>query len=229
MQATIWGYARISTPTQSIDRQIRNIRASYPNAIIRQEAYSGTSMQRKEWIKLFEKAAPGDTIVFDSVSRMSRSAEEGVEAYEDLYNRGINLVFLKEPHINTDTYRRALDAALPSTGTAVDHIINGLNCYLMALAREQIVLAFAQAQKEVDDLHQRTREGILTAKLNGKMPGRPVGAEITTEKSKAAKPIIRKHSRAFGGSLSDAEVIKLCGIDRKTYYKYKSEIKNEEA
>ena len=30
------------------------------------------------------------------------------DPYEELYNKGINLIFLKEPHINTDTYRKIL-------------------------------------------------------------------------------------------------------------------------
>ena len=55
----------------------------------------------------------GDTVVFDSVSRMSRNAEEGFSLYEDLYNKGIQLVFLKEHHIDTKTYKRPCPAALP--------------------------------------------------------------------------------------------------------------------
>lgn len=43
---TIYGYARISRPQQSIDRQVRNIKAYSPNAIIIQEAYTGTKMDR---------------------------------------------------------------------------------------------------------------------------------------------------------------------------------------
>ena len=53
-----------------------------------------------------------DIIVFDSVSRMSRDAEEGFELYERLFNKGVELVFLKEPHINTSTYREAVDNKL---------------------------------------------------------------------------------------------------------------------
>lgn len=58
------------------------------------------------------------------------------------------------------------------TGTNVDFILKGINEYLMALAKEQIKLAFEQSEKEVADLHQRTREGLLTARLNGKQVGR---------------------------------------------------------
>ena len=73
----IYGYCRISTAKQSIERQIRNIKAEYPTAHIVQEAYTGTSIFRPEWLKLYRILKSGDTVVFDSVSRMSRNAEEG--------------------------------------------------------------------------------------------------------------------------------------------------------
>ena len=91
-----YGYTRKSTPKQSIDRQIRNIKALFPNAIILQETYTGTKIDRKEWNKLYRAVKAGDTIIFDSVSRMSRNAAEGFEAYEALYNRGVHLIFLKD-------------------------------------------------------------------------------------------------------------------------------------
>jgi len=69
------------------------------------EVYTGTKFQgRKEFDKLLRHVDSGDSIIFDSVSRMSRNSEEGFNNYEELYNRGINLIFLKEPHINTATY-----------------------------------------------------------------------------------------------------------------------------
>ena len=67
----IYGYCRISTAKQSIDRQIRNIKAEYPTAHIVQEAYTGTSIFRPEWLKLYRILKAGDTVVFDSVSRMA--------------------------------------------------------------------------------------------------------------------------------------------------------------
>ena len=88
---SIYGYCRIFTAKQSIDRQIRNIKAEYPTAHIVQEAYTGTSIFRPERLKLYRALKAGDTVVFD---------------------------------------------------------------------------------KEVADLHQRTREELVTAKLNGKQIGR---------------------------------------------------------
>ena len=192
-----YGYCRISRPKQSIERQIRNIKAQYQDSVIVQEVFTRTRMDRRQWQLLMKRVKAGDTIIFDSVSRMSGNAEEGFAAYEELFNRGVTLVFLKEPHINTDTYKKALENNVQLTGSNVDYILEGVNRYLMELAKEQIRLAFEQSEKEVEDLHQRTREGIETARLNGKQIGRKKDAKITTKKSLAAKEIIRKHSRDF--------------------------------
>lgn len=222
-----FGYCRISTTKQSIDRQIRNIKAEYPEATIIQEAYTGTTLERKEWNKLFNRVNDGDTIIFDSVSRMSRNADEGIEAYEALYNRGVSLIFLKEPHINTDTYKKTLSNLISLTNSNVDFILEGINKYLIALAKEQIKLAFEQSEKEVEDLHQRTKEGIETARLNGKQIGQVAGTKLTTKKSITAKAEIEKHNRDFGGTLNDVDTMKLTGLARNTYYKYKRELKAE--
>ena len=222
-----YGYCRKSQQKQNIERQIRNIKAEYPNAIIIQEAYTGTTIDRKEWNKLYKAVKAGDTIIFDSVSRMSRNAVEGFTAYEELFRRGVELVFLKEPHINTKTFKTAIETAIPMTGTNLDFILDGVNKYLMALAKEQIIIAFQQAEKEVADLHQRTREGIETARLNGKQIGLKQGTKLNVKKSAPAKETIHKYSKDFDGVLEDAEVIKLAGISRNTYYKYKRELKEE--
>ena len=223
-----YGYCRISRAKQSIERQIRNIKSEYPEALIIQEVFTRTRLDRKEWSKLYKAVKDGDIIVFDSVSRMSGNADEGFTAYEELYNRGIKLVFLKEPHINTDTYKQALESNVKLTGGNVDFILEGVNKYLMALAKEQIKLAFQQSEKEVEDLHQRTKEGLETARLNGKQIGQKEGAKLTTKKSVASKEIILKHSKDFNGTLADADVMKLTGLARNTYYKYKKELKEEQ-
>lgn len=224
----MYGYCRISNKKQDITRQVRNIKEAYPNAVIIQEAYTGTKIDRPEWSKLYKKVKEADTIIFDSVSRMSRNAEDGFTTYEELYNRGVNLIFLKEPHINTETYKKSLAGLVSMTNTDVDFILEGVNKYLLALAKEQIKIAFQQAEKEVEDLHQRTKEGIETARLAGKKIGKSKGDSWETKKSKATKEIITKHSKDFNGSLADVDVIKLAGVARKTYYKYKKELREGE-
>lgn len=228
----IYGYCRISTPKQNIDRQERNILEICPNAHIVKEVYTGTKTEgRKEWNKLYklvkqEAATANDvTIIFDSVSRMSRSAEEGFNLYEELYNMGVSLVFIKEPHINTDTYKNAINTKVQMTGTNADILLKAINEYLMTLAKEQIKIAFEQSEKEVLDLHQRTSEGMKTAKLNGKQIGRIAGKKYTSKKEIATKEIILKNSKDFNGTNTDAEVMKIAGISRNSFYKYKAELK----
>ena len=222
---TVYGYCRISRKEQSIDRQIRNIKQEYPRAVIIQEAFTGTKMQRPEWIKLYEKVSPGDIIVFDSVSRMSRNADEGVEIYFDLYEKGIQLIFLKEHYIDTVTYADNIKDKIELQGTDEDEIFKGLNNYFRKLAARQIRIAFDQAEKEVQDLRQRTREGIETARLNGKQIGQRPGNRLKIKKEAPAKEKIRRYSKDFDGSLPDTECMKIVGVSRNTYYKYKRELK----
>lgn len=224
----IYGYVRVSTDKQNIDRQIRNILAVDASAKIYQEIFTGTKTTgRHEFQKLLNKVQSGDTIIFDSVSCMSRNASEGFELYKKLFDDGVNLVFINELYINTDVYKATRDALVPMTNTDVDLILAGVNQYLMKLAEKQVELAFQQAQKERDDLSERTKQGLQTAKLNGKQLGRAKGTVVVTKKSDESKKKILKYSKAFGGDLSDKDLIKLLGIDKNTYYKYKKELKSQ--
>ena len=232
----IYGYCRVSTRKQSIERQERNILAAYPDAVIVREVYTGTRSDRPEWSKIMRQVEKGivERIVFDSVSRMSRSAQEGFELYESMLSKGVALTFLKEPQIDTETYQAAIDKKIniDETGDVVTDelmagIIEAINKYILRLAEKQIQLAFEQSEKEVKDLHQRTREGIETARLQGKQIGRQKGRRYCTKKETEAKKIIRKNSKSFNGSNTDSEVMKIAGISRNTYYKYKKEMMGE--
>lgn len=233
----LYGVARISTGKQNIERQVRNILAKYPKATIIKETYTGTKLEgRKDFENLLKILQAGDKLVFDSVSRMSRNAEEGCKLYEELFNKGIIIEFLKEPHINTETYKKAIQSQIEiklqtgnkATDNLMNTIIEALNTYSLELAKEQIKIAFEQAEKEVQDLHQRTKEGMLTAKLNGKQIGRATGTKVETKKAKATKEIILKHSKDFDGNLSDIECMKLAGVTKKSYYNYKKELREKE-
>ena len=225
-----YGYGRISTKRQSIERQIRNILAAYPDALIFQEVFTGTKFYgRKELDKLLRVVKTGDRIIFDSVSRMSRNADEGVKLYFELYDKGISLVFLKEPHINTEVYKEALQHQVALTGEDVDYILEGVNRYLHKLAEKQIKISFEQAEKEVEDLHKRTSEGLLTAKLEGKQVGGIKGRKLNVKKAAGAKLKIQELSKDFDGSLSDVDLMAVVGVSRNTFYKYKREIIFERA
>lgn len=239
MKKIVYGYARISTMKQKLERQIDNIKREYPDAVIVTEKYTGTTTDRPKWNKLIEqiKKESGKgtdiTLVFDEVSRMSRNAKEGFEDYRTLYDMGVSLIFLKERHIDTDNFRQALQSKVAMTGTDVDIILSAVNEYMMKLAEKQIEIAFQTAQAEVDYLHQRTSEGVRKAQAAGKQVGRKEGATAgvdfkvnpkVTKKAAAAKEIIRKHSKDFGGDLNDLKCMAAAGVSRNTFYKYKREL-----
>lgn len=223
----IYGYARISTIHQSIERQNRNILEKYPSARLINESYTGTSSERKAWRSLMKRVKRGDVIVFDSVCRMSRNADDGIKDYMELLDRGIQLEFLKEPTINSEIYLNQLENSKieMTDNEIINEVLSGINKALKLLAEQQVKIAFEQAEKEVQDLKQRTKEGILTAKAKGKIIGRPEGSKITTKKSIKIKEKILKLSKSFDGSLTDKEILELLPVSRNSYYKYKSELK----
>ena len=232
----IYGYCRVSSKKQNIDRQVRNILAVYPTAIIVKEVYTRTSFYgRKEWDKLMRIIKPGDKIVFDSVSRMSGNEDEGCEIYESLYNKEVSLEFLQERDVNTEVFKQALNNQISihmatgnvATDQFVNAIIKALNQYTIALAKQQVRIKFEQSEKEVTDLRQRTKEGIETARLNGSQIGHLEGTKLVVKKAVEAKKIIQQHSKDFEGTLDDKLCMKLAAVSRNSFYKYKKELREE--
>ena len=219
---SIYGYVRVSTLEQNKERQIKNIQKEYPKAVILTEEYTGKTMDRPIWNKLYPKLKKGDVLVFDEVSRMSRNAEEGFKTYQELFEKGCKLFFLKEPYLNTDVFSSQIKRATVKTGK--DYLDQGLKIILMGVAEEQIKIAFEQSQAETDLRAQRSKEGIEEArKRNEKLKilypdtykERPEYSQIGRENRdklhvKKAEPImalIRKYSRDFDGTLNDRELL----------------------
>lgn len=234
----IVGYCRVSTPHQKIQRQVANLKSVYPNIVIIQEVYSGKTENRPKWQKLLRQCRAGnvDKIVFDEVSRFSRNAEEAVKEYKELYELGIELEFLKEPHINSEVYRQAskrqinIDTSTMDKDTAnlLNTVVSGLNDYLLAVAEKQIVLAFERAQAERELLSKRTSEGLKQAKLMGSKVGRQKGDKLETRKKKRAVKIIRQHYKPLGGELTATQCFLLCKITKSTFYRYINEMREED-
>lgn len=220
------GYARVSTQKQSLSRQVTNIRNLYPDIKIYSDKYTGTKLDRPNFQLLLSIVRPGDTIVFDSVSRMSRNAEEGYELYMELYEKGINLEFINEPHISSEYFRRASEQSIGSVGNEVaDIYIRATNEVLMLLAKQQIKLAFEQADKEAADTRERIRQGLREREAKtGLKNGRKKGEKVIVHKKADRIRLIKKHSKDFYGSNTDVEVMKLLEpISNNTYYSYKRE------
>ena len=235
---TTFGYARVSTKHQNLNRQIKNITETYPDAVIFEEKWTGTTTDRPVFQRLLKVVQSGDTIVFDEISRMSRNATEGYSLYRELYDKGVNLVFLKESSLNTDVFRRTQQISLTGQEVA-DIFIGATNKVLWLLAEQQIIEAFKSAEMEVDLLHKRVSEGMRVANQkweedemlgrehDKRKSGRQKGSTIETRKAMEAKRVILLHSKDFGGSLGDADCMKLAGVSRNSFYKFKRQIREE--
>ena len=143
MKNYIFGYARVSTEQQNLDRQLDALR-KYGVDVIYNEKMTGTKRDRPELKKLLDRMTEGDTVVIESLSRLGRSTKDLIELTELFQSKGVHLVSLKES-IDTST----------STGKLL------------------FTLMSAIAQFERDVIADRTREGLRSARARGRTGGRP--------------------------------------------------------
>lgn len=143
MKNYIFGYARVSTEAQNLDRQLDALR-KYGVDVIYNEKMTGTKRDRPELTKLLDRISEGDTVVIESLSRLGRSTKDLIELTELFEKKGVHLVSLKES-IDTSTITGKLLFTLMS----------------------------AIAQFERDVIADRTREGLRSARARGRTGGRP--------------------------------------------------------
>lgn len=143
MRNFVFGYARVSTEQQSLDRQL-DMLEKYGVDKIYNEKMTGTKRDRPELEKLMERLTEGDTIVVESLSRLGISTKDLIWLMETFNTKGVNLVSLKES-IDTTS----------STGKLLFTLMSAL------------------AQFERDVIADRTREGLASARARGRRGGRP--------------------------------------------------------
>lgn len=237
----VYAYLRVSTAKQKFARQINNIRKGYPLNIpdenIIREVFTGTMQQRPAWLDLRKKLKAGDTIVFDEVSRMSRNAEEGLQDYMELYEQGINLIFIKDPHVNTDRYRESVEAANAqnldkldaSTGDKmIDELLSfmlkWINDFMRAQVRRDIERAFQRAEDEILHLSERTKAGMEAHDAKESIRKARKGKKFESVRSLTAKIGILDKASAFEGVNSDRDTARIVGVSDRTYFRYKEEL-----
>jgi DNA invertase Pin-like site-specific DNA recombinase len=94
MKNYIFGYARVSTEVQNLDRQIDALK-KYGVDSIYNEKLTGAKRDRPELNKLLDRMTEGDTVVIESLSRLGRSTKDLIELVELFHSKGVNLVSLK--------------------------------------------------------------------------------------------------------------------------------------
>lgn len=143
MKNFVFGYARVSTEQQNLDRQIDMLKG-YGVDYIYNEKMTGTKRNRPELDKMLERLTAGDTVVIESLSRLGRSTKDLIQLMELFNSKGVNLISLKES-IDTTS----------STGKLLFTLMSAL------------------AQFERDVIADRTREGLVSARARGRKGGRP--------------------------------------------------------
>ena len=152
-----FGYVRISSKDQNEARQIKNmLDAGVHERDIYIDKQSGKNFDRPQYqaMKDPSRLREGDTIVFDSITRMGRNMDETLKEYRWFVENGINLEFIKEPMINTNN--------------ETDDVI------LKAIQQAVLVILTAFSEKERSDIRVRQAEGIEAAKRKGTKFGRPL-------------------------------------------------------
>lgn len=143
MKNFTFGYARVSTEGQNLDRQIDALKKCDID-ILYEEKITGTKRDRPELQKMLERITKGDKVIIESLSRLGRSTKDLIELMDIFEKKGVDLVSLKES-IDTST----------STGKLIFTLLSGI------------------AQFERDVIADRTREGLKAARARGRTGGRP--------------------------------------------------------
>ena len=94
----IYGYARVSTATQSrdgnsLEDQVAALKKYGCQEII-QEAFTGKTMERPQFQRLLDELQEGDTLVVSKLDRFARTAIEGVQTVRELFERGVRVHIL---------------------------------------------------------------------------------------------------------------------------------------
>lgn len=143
--AESFGYARVSTAEQNLNRQIdKLVEHGIHKAKIYKEKMTGTKKDRPMLNKVFEDLQTGDILVVTELSRLSRSLKDLLEIADKLEKKGIQLKSLKE-NIDTTT----------PTGRAMFNMLGVIS------------------QFERDIIAERTKEGLKSARARGRVGGRP--------------------------------------------------------
>ena len=198
----IFGYARVSTKKQKLDRQIIELEPfGIPKANLFIEKLSGKDFERQEYKRLLRKLRKGDLVYFCELDRLGRNYNEIMEQWRYITREiGADIIVLEMPLLDTTLHKDLL-------GTFVSDLILTFFSFI--------------AQKEREKNLQRQAAGIAAAKAKGVVFGRrPVKTPDDFEDI---------YLRWREGEFTSTEAAKLCGFCVKTLYNLTIEWRRQEA
>jgi DNA invertase Pin-like site-specific DNA recombinase len=195
-----YGYGRVSSREQHLDRQIEALRAhGVDERDIITDKQSGKDFDRPGYIALTQNMLrPGDTLVIKELDRLGRDYEQIKQEWQKLRQRGIDVIVLDTPIINTAN-KSDLEKSL------ISNIVFEIMAYT--------------AEKERQKIRQRQREGIDAAKEKGQHLGRP----------KAVYPPEwpTVYIAWQKGQLTARAAMAMLGLKKSTYYKLVESYRSE--
>lgn len=204
LQYKKFGYVRVSSKDQNEERQIENMKhLGIEDRDIFIDKQSGKNIKRENYQMLKRLARTGDTIVFDSLTRLGRSMNDVLEEFRYFETQRINLQFTKEPFINVNY-----------NGESTNDVIQ------QAVQKATLTILSAFAEKERNDIKQRQAEGIALAKKQGKHLGRPP-VQIT-------KQFIEAYEAWQSGKITAVGAMRKYDIKRSSFYKLVKEYEAHE-
>jgi DNA invertase Pin-like site-specific DNA recombinase len=97
------GYARVSTPSQNLDRQIAALRSEGCDLVFREKASGKDIKNRPQLEKAIDELGTGDILVVAEWDRATRSMLDGVAIIDRIHKRGSLLKVLDKPHLDLTT------------------------------------------------------------------------------------------------------------------------------
>lgn len=199
----IIGYARVSSSTQNLDRQIQELEKFGCDFIFTEKKSGKNFKERKEYRKMRKKLRFGDVLVIHDLSRFGRNKEEIKNEWYSLMNDKIDIVVLDMPILDTRKYKN----------------LNGIENLIYEIV-------FSVLSWIVEDERNRIKEsqhkGIEIAKKKGKFKGRPL--KYHSEATGRNKLIYNTIIDGLKNNISVMDIHRKTGVSRNTIYKIKKEM-----
>ena len=186
----IYGYARVSSTTQSLETQAAQLTA-YGCQKIFQEKLSGRSLKhRTQFAALLDHVTAGDTVVVTKLDRFARSTQDALNTMATLTERGVSLVVLN------------MGGDVVDTSTAIGKLL--------------ITVLAGIAEFEADLIKERQLEGIAAAKARGVYKGRP---RTYTAHHKGLAHALELLSARDANHLTVNDICAMTQVSRATLYR----------
>lgn len=161
------GKQKFTRQEQAIKRWQKENNVEISDRRIYKDDASGKNFDRPAWKELESDIQPGDTIVFKEVSRFTRQRDEGFKKYMNLMSKGIRLIFLDNPTLNTEYIENMQCTA---DKMKQENIIGGMT--LEFVIRLLLVTELDRVEKEREIIVKRIRDGIESStKKSGRKQG----------------------------------------------------------